>query len=364
VAIDPDVLTAQQRAEIRSFVGALGRLNGFDELPQVDEGQQTEPLPTLVEAFDGLTNAQHLPAPARLELLARLVQAEDQQGGPLLPDTNMRRWAASLVDADAADANANLTQGQAADTLMEALRQQTDRSLDPLGRSVKDLGQLAEPSGVATTLLPDIRSTILNTWPRCEASTTDVDGVQALDIVTEAISRRPLDQFQRIVNPEKWRECWLQRSFFTGMKRVDPRPPARALATGKPDNGWRATVLETVDFGMGLVAPNPISTPLEVVFFFNDPPADGALARVGGCTYDMVAGGLGRELGWDGRIVVDSGFLLAESVDFEEHTYTRYRTEKRVRFATGFPKPGRVCQFWSLAAGLIMQGCAHSEEEP
>jgi hypothetical protein len=78
----------------------------------------------------------------------------------------------------------------------------------------------------------------------------------------------------------------------------------------------------------------------------------------------MVDGERGRELGWDGRIVVDSGVLLVESVNFEGATYSRYRTEKRVRFATGIPKPGRVCQFWSLAAGLIMQGCAHLEERP
>ena len=69
-------------------------------------------------------------------------------------------------------------------------------------------------------------------------------------------------------------------------------------------------------------------------------------------------------MGWDGRIVVDSGYLLVESVDFQGETYSRYRTQKRVRFATGFPKPGRVCEFWSLAAGLIMQGCAHLEEGP
>ncbi len=363
MAIEPDELTDQQRDEIRSFVGALARLHDFEELPGADEEQESDTLPTLEEAFDTLTTAEQIPAPARLELLARLVQAEEQNGAPLLPDTSMRRWAASLVDAGAAESNAGLSHGAAADTLVEELRQQKDPSLDPLGRSVKDLGQLAEPSGVASTLLPGIQSTILNTWPRCTATTTDVEGVQALDIVTEAVSRRPIAEFRPIVNPERWPECWLQSSFFKSVERVVPEPPARALATGKPDDGWRATVLETVDFGMGLVQPNPISTPLEVVFFFNDPPAEGA-ARVGGCTYDMVDGELGRDLGWDGRIVVDSGYLLVESVDFQGETYSRYRTQKRVRFATGFPKPGRVCEFWSLAAGLIMQGCAHLEEGP
>ena len=363
MAIDPDELTDQQREEIRSFVGALGRLNDFDELPQADAGQQSAPLPALVDAFDTLTAARHIPAPARLELLSRLVQAEAQHGAPLLPDDSMRTWAASLVDPAEADTNAGLTPGAAADTLIEALRQQKDPALDPLGRSVKDLEQLTQPSVVASTLLPGIQSTILNTRPRCAATTTVVDDLQALDIFTEAVSRRPIAEFPSIVNPERWPDCWLQASFFKTVARVDPAPPACALATTEPDVGWRATVLETVDFGLGFVEPNLYSTPLEVVFFFNDPPAEGA-ARVGGCTYDIVDGQRGFELGWDGRIVVDSGYLLVESVDFEGQTYSRYRTEKRVRFATGIPNPDRVCQFWSLAAGLIMQGCAHLEERP
>jgi hypothetical protein len=254
--------------------------------------------------------------------------------------------------------------GGAADELIGELRSRKGPRQDPLGRSVSDLAQLAHPSGVVSTLVPEIQSTVLVTWPRCAATTTDVGGLQALDIVTEAVSRRPLAGFRPIVDPEQWPDCWLQRAFFKKVERVDPVPPARALATANPDVGWHATVLETVDFGMGFGPPNLMRTPLDVVFFFNDPPAKGALATVGGCTYDIVDGEPGRALGWDGRIVVDSGFLLAESVVFEGKTYTRYRTEKRVRFATGIPDPGRVCQFWSLAAGLIMQGCAQLEEQP
>jgi len=365
VAIDPDELTAQQSEEVKSFVGALGRLNDFEELPQADEGQQTAPLPTLAAAFEGMTNAQHIPPPARLELLARLVQAEAQQGGPLLPDTLMRRWAESLVDPEANEANApGQSTAVAADELIAELRKVKGPRQDPLGRSVSDLGQLAQPAGVASTLLPGIQSTALITLPRCAATTTDVDGLQALDIVTEAVSRRKFAEFGPIVDPQKWPDCWLQRSFFKKVEQVDPAPPARALATANPDAGWHATVLETVDFGMGFGPPNLMRTPLDVVFFFNDPPAEGALATVGGCTYDIVDGDPGREFGWDERIIVDSGFLLAESVVFEGETYTRYRTEKRVRFATGIPNPSRVCQFWSLAAGLIMQGCAHLEKRP
>jgi hypothetical protein len=385
MAIDPDELTAQQSDEIKSFVGALARLNDFEEMPRPfdvppppgpppsdipppggdlpDTGPPATPLPTLANAFDDLTGAQHIPAPARLELLARLVQAEAQRGEPLLPESSMRRWAASLVDPQAAGTNApGESIGDAADKLIARLRSPKEPRQDPLGRSINDLGQLARPSDVVNTLLPNIQSTVMITLPRCSATTTDAGGVQALDIVTEAVSRRPLADFRSIVDPEQWPKCWLQSSFFKKVERVDPAPPARALATATPDDGWRATVLETVDFGMGLGPPNPISTPLEVVFFFNDPPAKGALASVGGCTYDMVEGDPAA-FGGDGRIVVDSGFLLVESVVFEGETYARYRTEKRVRFATtGFPDPGRVCQFWSLAAGLIMQGCAHLEE--
>jgi hypothetical protein len=392
MAIDPDELTAQQSDEIKSFVGALARLNDLEEIPApfgvvtpVDapappEGPPQQdgelppppppaappppaPLPTLATAFDGLTSAQHIPAPARLELLARLVQAEAQRGEALLPENSMRRWAASLVDPEATETNApGQSIGTAADNLISKLRSPKGLRQDPLGRSISDLGQLAQPSDVVNTLLPKIQSTVMITLPRCSATTTDVGGVQALDIVTEAVSRRPIADFRSIVDPEQWPKCWLQSSFFKKVERVDPPPPARALATAMPDEGWRATVLETVDFGMGFGPPNPVSTPLEVVFFFNHPPAKGALASVGGCTYDMVEGDPAA-FGGDGRIVVDSGFLLVESVVFEGETYARYRTEKRVRFATtGFPDPGRVCQFWSLAAGLIMQGCAHLEE--
>jgi hypothetical protein len=369
MSIDPDELTAQQSDEIKSFVGVLARLNdfealprAFEEVPRGDEEQPLEPLPPLSAAFDNMSSAQQIPAPARLELLARVVQAEARHGEPLLPETSMRKWAASLVDPEATETNApGESIGDAADKLIAKLRSPTEPRQDPLGRSVSDLGQLARPSDVVNTLLPKIQSTVLITLPRCAAATVDVGGLQALDIVTEAVSRRPIADFRSIVDPEQWPKCWLQRSFFKEVARVDPAPPARALATATPDDGWRATVLETVDFGLGFGPPNLISTPLEVVFFFNHPPAEGALASVGGCTYDMVEGDPG-ELGGDGRIVVDSGFLLVESVVFEGETYTRYRTEKRVRFATGIPDAGRVCQFWSLAAGLIMQGCAHLEE--
>jgi hypothetical protein len=370
VAMDPDELTARQAEEVKSFVGALGRLNNFEELPRpfdepppTDEGLPGATLPTLADAFDGMTNAQHIPAPARLELLARLVQAEADRGEPLLPETSMRRWAASLVDPEAVETNApGESTGDAADKLISMLRSAKEPRHDPLGRSVGDLGQLARPPDVVNTLLPTIQSTVLITLPRCAAATTDVGGLQALDIVTEAVSRRPLAEFRSIVDPEKWPKCWLQSSFFKSVERIAPAPPERARATSKPDDGWRATVLETVDFGLGFGRSNLISTPLDVVFFFNDPPAKGALAAVGGCTYDLVEGDP-KALGGDGRIVVDSGFLLAESIDFEGETYARYRTEKRVRFATGIADPGRVCQFWSLAAGLIMQGCAHLEEQ-
>ena len=32
-------------------------------------------------------------------------------------------------------------------------------------------------------------------------------------------------------------------------------------------------------------------------------------------------------------------------------------------FATGIPDPGQVCQFWSVAAGLVMQGCGELPAE-
>jgi hypothetical protein len=83
--------------------------------------------------------------------------------------------------------------------------------------------------------------------------------------------------------------------------------------------------------------------------FFND-PARGALGPAMGCTYDLA-----RSI--DGKILVDQGYLLVEDLHDATHAYRRYRTQKEVRFRTGTPAPEDVCPFWSLAAGLIQQGC-------
>jgi hypothetical protein len=66
-----------------------------------------------------------------------------------------------------------------------------------------------------------------------------------------------------------------------------------------------------------------------------------------GCTYDLRSS-------YDNRILVDQGFLLVEEIP--GHDFRRYRTQKEVRFAAANP-PANVCRFWSLATGMIMQGC-------
>ena len=272
MAINPEELVAEQRSEMRALFGALARLHGFSELPRADDDQDIVSLPELDTALGAVQNAKHLPAPLRLELLMRGVQAGDDS---LLPSEQLHSLAASLVDRDTPQDIAAGTASQ----LLERVRSPKTGRQDPLGRS--SFRDLAEPDSLVSSLVPDLQWTSLFTLPRCSATqTTTGSGVQALNITTDTITVKPIAEFRPIVNPLRWPECWLQRSFFKEVEARRPRAAgARALATGKPDDGWRATVLETVDFGMGFVAPNPMQTPLEVVFFFNDPPADGAPRR-------------------------------------------------------------------------------------
>ena len=81
--------------------------------------------------------------------------------------------------------------------------------------------------------------------------------------------------------------------------RLGPIPP--------PDQeGWQATLLETVDFSFGFGAPQEAKTELDFVFFFNRPSATRQFG-VAGSTYDF-------KKSQDGRITVDQGFLLVEEL--------------------------------------------------
>ena len=194
---------------------------------------------------------------------------------------------------------------------------------------------------------PDLQMNVMTVQPKCGMKTTDMNGVPALNIITDVRSSTPLSEFYGIVNPLAWTKCWVESSFFTEMHVV---PPGVELGlTPPPDDGWQATLLEVVDFGFGIGPTQLVKTELNVVFVFNPNPVGGQLGCVG-TTYDF-----NRSL--DGQISVDQGFLLVEELGPPSNK-RRYRTQKLVHMKRSVPPDDNVCDFWSAAVGLIQQGCA------
>jgi hypothetical protein len=194
------------------------------------------------------------------------------------------------------------------------------------------------------------------------------------------VTCRDFDGFHTIVNPLRWPDCWLQKTFFKSMI-------AQSAQKGAPDpdhTGWMQEVEETCDFFFDLPGSTSpyLRTRLNFLFFWNAPPTPpaplvggagtaaevsltpplpggGAAAPTGpvvtpsttgcaGCTYDLVSS-VGSQ------ILVDQGYLLVEQLP--DPNYRRYRTQKQVCFAAGNLPPEAVCRFWSLALALIVQGC-------
>ena len=189
----------------------------------------------------------------------------------------------------------------------------------------------------------------LTLLPQCQAGATAVGGIPALNIATQAVSAKPLGAFEENVDPRAWPKCWLQSRFFKEMTDTGTPAPAPSFPSDEP--GWKKILLEVVDFGALVPSKTDQSvyTELEFVFFFpSDPAQVGDRAR-GGCTYDL-------HHSRDGKILVDQGYLLAEDLQPKEDA-RRFRTLKTVHFTAGDPPAEEVCAFWSLAAGMILQGC-------
>ena len=135
-----------------------------------------------------------------------------------------------------------------------------------------------------------------------------------------------------------------------------PRAAAAAAAlggSGSPTTGGTRSVLETVDFGFafGGGPSGEVRTLLDFVYFFNLAPRSPAQGPAAGCTYDL-------NQSMDGKILVDQGFLLAQDLNLPTGgSYRRYETQKEVRFVSGTPRADDVCDFWSVATGLIKQWC-------
>ncbi len=335
---DEEDQAEEQAKEFRALIGLVGRLSGLTQLPAIQADTPSTPLPEIDQAVEDLTTAKHVSAPVRLEVLARLVRAQGQQELALPDPTEL---AASLAPPDTDAEVRNSTALRILDRLKGS-----QEGKDPLGREITDLHH---PDALVSTLHPDLQSTIMMVLPRCRAvaTTAGASGIRALNIVTEIHTAMELDDFYGIVNPRLWTSCWLERPFFTDMQVLPPGAnPVKTLA---PDEGWQATLLEVVDFSFGIGPKQEASTELEFVYFFN-PTVPGGGLGCAGSTYDF-------KHSRDGKITVDQGYLLVEDVGPPTNA-RRYRTQKMVHLTAGDPPSDEVCAFWSLAVGLIQQGCS------
>jgi hypothetical protein len=354
---------SEQATEVEAVVNILARLAGLSELPRIDPDSEPVPVPGLPDAIGGLARATHLPGPQRLELLARLVKHRTES--PDLADLDLRPFAKTLVKSETLSDSA---MDDVAGELTQRLNGWTEGT-EPLGRTLETLQHPLDD--ITKFLNADIQCTALTIQPGCGTEVETVGGVPALSIVTDAYTCREFGDFRPIVDPTQWPNCWLQRPFFRSMAKI---PPATATAT-PDDGGWRETLLETVDFGFGLTgdAKQEMVTKLDFMFFWNAALPGAALGAglpagtagapasltagpqiirsptaAAGCTYDL-------NQSVDQKILVDQGFLLVE--DLPEQGYRRYRTQKEVWFRANNPLPDEVCPFWSVACGLILQGC-------
>jgi hypothetical protein len=330
---------AQQ--ELHALFTLLGRTLGFDAPPLPSGTPDPDALMQTGAAIEALAHAQYVPAPQRLELLARMTYAQRSQSATAtFSNDEINQLAASVMgEGSNADDRA---------TLIARLGQWAPTT-EPLGRSTIDA---SEPDPELAQLLEkldlDVTSTAVTYLPQCAASVSTVGGVPALSIVTQAITSKPLAAFESIVDPRRWPQCPLQQDFFREMTELPtpPTPPPFAR-----DTGWKKVIREVVDFSA--LSPSPtdqtMRTQLEFVYFFPpDPNQPGDHAR-GGCTYDLYHSE-------DDKIQVDEGYLLVEDLR-PTADKRRYRTLKMVHFRDGDAPAENVCMFWSLAAGMILQGC-------
>ena len=284
-----------------------------------------------------LSNAKYVSAHAQLEVLGRLVQAGEQN----LVHANTTKLAAALTDPEQDPG----MQAATAKELIERLKIPPDptRLEDRLGRRV--MGE-NPPDDLVSKTRSDLQSVVMTVLPKCRETTTYMDGIPALNIVTDVRTSMSLAEFYGIVNPFEWPQCWLESQFFKGMDLI---PAGVRLGPIAPpdEEGWQATLLETVDFSFGFGQPQEARTELDFVFFFNRPSATRQFGCAG-ATYDF-------NKSRDGKISVDQGFLLVEQLG---ENVCRYRTQKLVHMNTPTPPDDDVCAFWSVAVGLIQQGCA------
>ena len=299
-----------------AVLSLLGHSFGFDSLPLPGRNSDPAPLLDLRTAVDGVCQSPSVTPPVMLNLLSHC--------SPRVGRSALEPIARSLIRGDAdADPSWLLECGYCAEP-----------GTDPLGR--RSIPALADDR--AGVLTQEAQDTVISMTPTCTATTQIIGGVPALSLSTTTMSRQPFDEARAMTNPLFWPQCPPQSLFFKKMTLMEPgRAPLPA-----PDNGWSARILEVVDFSYGLSPGDEadMSTELDFVFFEDDTAA--------GCTYDLHRS--------DNReILVDRGFVMVE--DLQSIGWRRTTTLKQVYFRTR-ANPGDVCQFWSLAHGMVSSSCS------
>lgn len=325
-----DEVGARAREEVQAVLSLVARSHGLTSFP-LPSGEEVD-LPDVEQAVDVLEHPVHLPAPAKLELVAELLRS----AAP--PDeSQLQRLANSLVREDI-DGPERLS---AVYDLLEQLREAA-RGQDALSRTVDDLHNPEDlPRDLFSRLEAEVHAARLLVLPLCETGTQDVDGHTALVVKTTLDTTDRASNYSSIVDPRQWPECPIQSIFF---KQMDPVSPPRPAALGVPDTGEALTLREVVDFSYGFdpTTESLMTTDLKFVYFDND-------AAPVGCTYDLVKS-------YGHKVTVDQGYLLVE--DLESLGVRRFTTLKQVAFTDRPQQPsGLVCLVWSIMQALIVASC-------
>jgi hypothetical protein len=370
--------------EIEAAVKLLARSQGLDYVPLPDGSHIA--LDDAGPAAQAVAASDHLFAPVKLEILARLVHGPEAYRPA---EEHLVTIARSLVQTDAPDQDAVIDQVmhqiEGSQPGWEPFSRTMPASLDdepvPLREEPAGVGpepavlrevlalsadaaarvDVAEGLEFVHWLVHDVAATTMVFSPMCEAEGTNVEGKPAVSIATTAVTKDPIAKFRSLIDPREWPLCELQGRFFRSMTQVTPPQPPPPLLTS-PDRGWSATFCEEVDFSYGINPTRDSGMRTNLAFvFFEERAGVGARAPLTtvGSTFDFVSSE-------DGKIQVDRGYLLLEELASIDRR--RMTTLKQLHFGDR-PDPGaELCSFWSLAQALISLSCPDShrpiEERP